>query len=198
MKRICRYVPLSQQPLVLVLCQVKFSPVRQMADYIPPIQEEFRRHGYPLEKAGKIQQLSITPTGMQTTSQERWEYRTKDERWSILVMQDAVVLQTTGYERFEDFAKQLELAVGTVLRVAKQARQSIRYLARRGVFQPPGDGVRLVPGDVEHIGQEPLPQSMASDQRARRLLSFRRQRDAVVGMVSHPSTLHQLFHHLVD
>jgi len=119
MERKCRHVPLSQQPLVLVLCQVKFSPVRQMADYIPAIQEEFRRHGYPLETAGKIQQLNITPAGMQTTEQERWEYRTKDEQWSILVMQDAVVVQTTGYEKFEDYAKHLERAVGTVLRITE-------------------------------------------------------------------------------
>jgi uncharacterized protein (TIGR04255 family) len=41
-KRNCRYVPLSKQPLVLVLCQVRFSPVRKMGDYIPAIQEEFR------------------------------------------------------------------------------------------------------------------------------------------------------------
>ena len=64
--RNCRYVPLSKQPLVLVLCQVRFSPVRKMADYIPAIQEEFRRHAFPIERAGKIQQLrnrSLHPRG---------------------------------------------------------------------------------------------------------------------------------------
>ncbi|MFC1482594.1 TIGR04255 family protein [Myxococcota bacterium] len=131
MERTCRYVPLSKQPLVLVLCQVKFSPVRRMADYIPAIQEEFRRHWYPLEKAGKIQQLTVTPTGLQTTEQERWEYRTKDEQWSILVMQDAVVLQTTAYRKFEDYAKQLELAVGTVLRITEH--EELGLLQRIGL-----------------------------------------------------------------
>ena len=38
-QRRCRYEPLSAQPLVLVLCQVRFSPVRQMEQYIPAIQD---------------------------------------------------------------------------------------------------------------------------------------------------------------
>lgn len=115
MKRNCRFVPLSKQPLVLVLCQVRFSPVRQMAQYISGIQEEFRRQGYPIENAGKVQQLAITPTGLQPVEQEQWEYRTKDESRSILVLQDSVSLQTTSYKRFEEFADQLRFALATVL-----------------------------------------------------------------------------------
>ena len=114
-KRNCRYVPLTKQPLVLVLCQVRFSLVRKMADYIPAIQEVFRRHAFPIERSGKIQQLTITSAGVQATEQERWEYRTKDEQWSVTVLQDSVVLQTTAYEKFEGFAEKLEQAVRTVL-----------------------------------------------------------------------------------
>jgi len=133
-KRNCRYVPLSKQPLVLVLCQVRFSPVRKMADYIPAIQEEFRRHGFPIERAGKIQQLTITPAGVHVTEQERWEYRTKDEQWSVTVLQDSVVLQTTAYEKFEGLAERLERAVRTVLEKTEQnefglvQRVGLRYI----------------------------------------------------------------------
>lgn len=133
-ERICRYVPLSKQPLVLVLCQVRFSPVRKMADYIPGIQETFRRHGFPIERAGKIQQLIITPAGVNAVEQERWEYRTKDEQWSVTVLQDSVVLQTTAYERFEGFAETLEVAVKTVLAQTEQdtlgliQRVGLRYI----------------------------------------------------------------------
>jgi uncharacterized protein (TIGR04255 family) len=115
MERNCRFIPLSKQPLVLVLCQVRFSPVRQMAQYIPSIQEEFRRNGYPIENAGKVQQFVITPAGPQVAEQERWEYRTKDETRSILVAQDSVSLQTTSYSRFEEFADQMRFALATVL-----------------------------------------------------------------------------------
>lgn len=133
-KRTCRYVPLGKNPLVLVLCQVRFSPVRKMGDYIPGIQEAFRRHGFPIERAGKIQQLTITPAGVRTDEQERWEYRTKDELWSVTVLQDSVVLQTTGYGRFEDFAERLEAAVRNVLEQTEQdkfgliQRVGLRYI----------------------------------------------------------------------
>jgi uncharacterized protein (TIGR04255 family) len=147
MKRSCRYVPLSKQPLVLVLCQVRFSPVRQMADYIAAVQEEFRRRGYPIERTGKVQQLTITPAGVQAVEQQRWEYRTKEETWSILVLEDSVVLQTTAYERFEGFAEQLHLAVGTVLRRTEQDRLGViqriglRYV---DLIQPrPGEDFRV-------------------------------------------------------
>lgn len=118
MERKCRYVPLSKQPLVLVLGQVRFSPIRQIAEHIPAIQENFRRQGFPLERAGKIQQLTFAADGSrppELLEQQRWEYRNRDETRSILVMQDCVVVQTTAYERFEQFAQHLELALRTVL-----------------------------------------------------------------------------------
>ena len=118
MERKCRYVPLEKQPLVLVLGQVRFSPVRQISDYISVIQEEFRRNGFPIERAGKVQQLLFGPGGgvpVQIVEQQRWEYRTKDEAWSVLVTQDSVVLQTTAYTKFEDFADKFLHAIRTVL-----------------------------------------------------------------------------------
>ena len=116
MKRECRNVPLGKKPLILVLCQVQFSPVRKMVDYIPAIQEEFRRHGYPIERTGKAQHITITSKGLQTTEQDQWEYRTRDETRSILVTQDSIVLQTTSYEQFETFAEQLLKAIDTVFK----------------------------------------------------------------------------------
>ena len=145
MKRRCRYVPLSQQPLALVLGQVRFSPIRQIDRYIPEIQEAFRQRGLPVERAGKVQQIRIgTGAGMpvQVDEQERWEYRTRDETWSVLVTQDGVALQTTAYERFEDFADRLLYAVRTVLatteheRLGVVQRVGLRYI---DVIQPRED-----------------------------------------------------------
>ena len=144
MERRCRYEPLAAQPLVLVLCQVQLSTVRQMERYIPSIQEVFRRNGFPIERAGKVHQVTFGLGGdapVQLVEQQRWEYRTKDETWSILVMQDSVVLQTTAYTRFEDFAKRLRLAVQTVLSESEQDqlgvvhRVGLRYI---DVVRPSG------------------------------------------------------------
>lgn len=128
LKRRFPYIPLANQPLVLVLGQVRFSPVRQMGNYIPVIQEEFRRHGFPLERAGKVQRLILDSAGgvpVEVVEEQRWEYRNREETWSILVMQDCVVLQTTAYERFEGFAEKLQHAVGTVLSMTEHDRLGV-------------------------------------------------------------------------
>jgi len=141
-QRTCRYQPLRQQPLTLVLGQVRFSRVRQMNEYVARIQERFRRSGFPIERAEKVQQFSIAPAGVRVTEEERWQYRTKDQRWSILLSQDGVVLQTTAYERFEDFAERLELAVQTVLEATELntlglvERVGLRYI---NLIAPTGD-----------------------------------------------------------
>ena len=98
MQRKCRYKPLSAQPL----CQVRLSPVPQMDQYIPAIQEAFRRRGFPIERAGKVHQVTFNPSGgtpVQLMERRRWDYRNKDETWSVLLMRDTVVLQTTAYTR---------------------------------------------------------------------------------------------------
>ena len=166
MQRRCRYEPLSAQPLVLVLCQIRFSPVRRMERYIPAIQDAFRRTGFPIERAGTVRQVTFGPgvaAPVQTVEQQRWEYRNRKETWSVLVTEDSVILQTTAYTRFEGFAERLQSAVDTVLTesehdgfgvihriglryvdmVRSSAGKSFRFYLRRGlhgvpdeVFQP--------------------------------------------------------------
>lgn len=145
MERKCRYEPLSAQPLVLVLCQVRFSPVRQMDRYIPAIQEAFRRNRFPIERSGKVHQVTFAPGGgapVQVVEQQRWDYRTREDTWSIIVTEDSVILQTTDYTRFEEFAERLRLAVHTVLSKSEQDRLGVvqrvglRYI---DVVRPAGD-----------------------------------------------------------
>ena len=135
-------MPLSREPLALVLGQVRFSPIRQMDRYIPEIQEAFRQYGFPVERAGKVQQITFGPGAggpVQVDEQQRWEYRTRDETWSVLVTQDSVALQTTAYGRFEGFADRLRYAVRTVLakteheRLGVVQRVALRYV---DVVQP--------------------------------------------------------------
>ena len=87
---------------MLVLCQVQFSPVRQMERYIPAIQDVFRRTGFPIERSGKVQQVTFGPgdsAPVQMVEEQRWEYRNREETWSILVIQDSVIVQTTAVRR---------------------------------------------------------------------------------------------------
>lgn len=129
MQRKCKYLPLSKQPLVLVICQVSYSPIRSIANYIPAIQEEFRRNGFPIEKTGKVQEVTFVAgsTPMQVAERELWEYRRKDETWSIIVQQNSITLQTTTYERFEEFVEYFKLAVNTVLQKTEHDQFGVRH-----------------------------------------------------------------------
>ena len=47
-----------------------------MDQYIPPIHETFRRRGFPIERAGKVHQVTFSPnpaTPAQLTEQQRWD-----------------------------------------------------------------------------------------------------------------------------
>ena len=96
-----------------------------MARYTPAIQDAFRRTGFPIERSGKVHQVTFTPSDsapVQMVELQRWEYRNREETWSVLVTEDSVILQTTAYTRFEEFADRLQLAVNTVLTESEQAR----------------------------------------------------------------------------
>ena len=100
----------------------------QIDQYTPTIHEAFRRHGFPIERAGKVHQVTFTPsatTPVQLTERQRWDYRNKDETWSILLTRDTVILQTTAHTRFEDFAERLRMAVHTVLAESEHDRLGV-------------------------------------------------------------------------
>ena len=110
------------------------QPIPHIDQYIPTIHETFPRHAFPIERAGKIHQVTFTPsatTPVQLTQRHRWDYRNKYETWSILLTQDTVILQTTAYTRFEDFAKRLQLAVHTVL--AESEHDQLGVVHRVGI-----------------------------------------------------------------
>ena len=62
---------------------------------------------------------------VQVVEQERWEYSTRDETWSVLVTQDSVVQQTTDDKRFEGLAERLQHAVRTVLATSEHDRLGV-------------------------------------------------------------------------
>lgn len=133
---------LHKDPLSLVLCQIRFSRVRKMAEYIPAIQDRLRRNGFPSDVSGLLQQVLLTAAGPQTIQTKQDEFRSADNTWSIAVGEDTLVLITSNYDRFAEFAEKLRLAIETVdttaeLRHGQITRIGLRYI---DVIQPqPGE-----------------------------------------------------------
>ncbi|MYA17146.1 MAG: TIGR04255 family protein [Gammaproteobacteria bacterium] len=142
--------------------------VRQMEQYIPAIQDVFRRNGFQIERAGKVQQVTFGPCDgapVQVVEQQRWEYRNREKTWNIIVMQDSVILQTTAYTRFEAFAERLKLCVHTVLAESEQdrfgvvQRVGLRYVdivrprSRKGYRFYLRPGLHGLPDEVYQLGR---------------------------------------------
>lgn len=130
MKRALPPLDLNWNPLVLVLGQVKISPVLKMADYIPPIQEKLRLTGFPGFRAIEQEEISFVPKPS-TRSSTRWAFTNREATASVVIAPNFIVYQVTEYAKFEDFidsfSKILKI-VGEETRVALSERLGLRYV----------------------------------------------------------------------
>ncbi|HQH88713.1 MAG TPA: TIGR04255 family protein [Rectinema sp.] len=102
-KRQCRTIPLSKQPLTLVLIQLRFSSLLNISDYIPAIQDQLRKNGFPLVYHKNIAKLEASPSGLEQVAVSQWKFETPERHTSVILDQDQILLQTTTYESFEKF-----------------------------------------------------------------------------------------------
>jgi uncharacterized protein (TIGR04255 family) len=156
MNRTLPPLKLSKSPLVLVLCQVRFAPIMAMSDYFPRIQDKLRLNGYPLAKNAIIQEAVFTPAGATSVKRERWQVQDKAASRSVVVTENFIVFQTTAYSVFEDFVRELNLAVDTLAGEVKQLliqRVGLRYvdLVRSG---PGGNWTDFVQPGLQGLKSE--------------------------------------------
>lgn len=131
MNRTLSPLKLSKSPLVLVLCQVRFTPVLAIAEYVPRIQDHLRKRGYPHVRSAPTQEVVISPTGPQVTQRARWVLQDKALTRSIILSDSFVAFETTAYGVFEEFVEDLALAVNTVAEAVQQLfiqRVGLRYV----------------------------------------------------------------------
>jgi uncharacterized protein (TIGR04255 family) len=109
-----------------------------MSLYIPTIQDRLRRSGYPVDASGVVQQIAVVANPGQSPqpqiiTQQRDEFRDKDNTWSITIGEDMVALVTTAYTGFAEFRRRLEENLGLLdeiaeLRLGRIHRIGLRYI----------------------------------------------------------------------
>lgn len=125
---------LHNDPLSLVLCQIKFSKVRRMPEFITQIHDLLRREGFPEDVSATVQQIVITPGNPpEIIERKQDEFRSKDNSWSLTIGEDMLVLVTTAYDRFEGFANRLKRCLEIVDQVAEIHHGSINRIGLRYV-----------------------------------------------------------------
>jgi uncharacterized protein (TIGR04255 family) len=132
MERILPLLRLSLSPLLLVLAQVRFSPILQMDRFIPSIQERFRNEGFPKFQA--MQSTTIQIPGIPAVSQNPtvyWEFMDREDKKSIVIGTESIAFSVSDYSTFEDFRVGLQIALLTVQETVKlelRTRLGLRYV----------------------------------------------------------------------
>lgn len=159
---------LLRSPLILVLAQVRFASVLQMATYVPGIQERLRKVGYPRYSETVLQEFVLGPTpntAPSMSTRNKWVFADRDTRTAVALTTDFVAFQTVAYDTFDRFVEAMGAVldvVGSEANVELTERVGLRYVDL--VRPATGDRLNdyLAPGLA---GIEPLPEALSSQTR---------------------------------
>lgn len=135
--------PLKSPPVYFTICQVRFNQLLKLAEYLPAIQEGFRKAGYPAYEAQSnlvIQMVNQSPQGgkpeqMQPmpSTHNSYQFGNLESTHSFILDSQALTLQSTKYGCFEEFSaefmKGLRIVHETV-DLSFTERIGLRYLDR--------------------------------------------------------------------
>lgn len=124
-------------PLVEVICQLRFPPILRIDASEPTEFQEAVRGEYPLYTEvetgipqGLPEPLQAIMRGKPGAVKSVKKFLSADERWTIALTRDFVALLTNRYERWEEFRARLRMAVDAlqgVYRPAFYTRLGLRY-----------------------------------------------------------------------
>jgi len=129
---------LEHPPLVLALCQLRFSGVLAVAD--PAIVAPFQRaiqSKYPVTVPTQEVELvfGIGPNQSalrhEQHSSPQYQFTDQDDNWKIVLSQDFLSLETRNYEHFDDFLARLREALDALVKYIQPivgTRIGLRYI----------------------------------------------------------------------
>lgn len=127
-------VPLSRAPLVKVLCQVRFTRVLKIhdPDFIAEFHERLRRQ-YPILDDEHLTNITVGPTGPETSHLKRWKLSDANNAWRVYLASDFVTVETDKYLSRADFVERLRavlVALDETVEPSFVTRIGVRYVDR--------------------------------------------------------------------
>lgn len=181
MRRNRQALLLKNSPLILALAQVRISPVLQMKQFVPEIQERLRKSGYPRYAESQTQEIvlaGISEPKLNVSTSTKWVFADRELRSAVVVAPEFVTLETAAYGTFDAFIDRMADAlriVGEVAQVELAERLGLRYLDyvtpkptdQMADYLSPGllgmagvDGLRAVRSQYVARGQSDLGQML--------------------------------------
>lgn len=102
------YAPLRENPLLYVIAVVDLVPIFNIEAYIPRVQDALRLAGYPLTTESQLNELTITPEGVQVRQTQRWAFMNRERTQGVSISESKIAVETTAYTTFGDFRAVLE------------------------------------------------------------------------------------------
>jgi uncharacterized protein (TIGR04255 family) len=126
-------------PIALALAQVRFPVLIRFSE--PQFIDEFSqavRDEYPRSERTVQVPVLFSPEQAQVLGATSWRFSTEDERWSLVLSENALTLEVRGYSSVDEFAERFSVALRALverLRPTRQTRLGLRYINE---FRMPG------------------------------------------------------------
>jgi uncharacterized protein (TIGR04255 family) len=127
--------PLKTPPVYFTVVQVRFNAVLKLAEYLPTIQDDLRKCGFPDFESRQEMVLRINvQDGQQVpvpASNERYFFGSADKKHRFVLSSDFLALMSSDYGTFESFSsKFLEglAMVNSAVKLDYTERVGLRYL----------------------------------------------------------------------
>lgn len=125
----------KRNPLVEVVCQLRFPPILKISHQEPVEFQDEIRSSYPLFETTTAQIPSdilqiVQQLGLPLQSDTAYTFKSEDQRWKLSITRDFIALTTSSYERYEQFKQRLEEALEVFERIYKPSfytRIGLRY-----------------------------------------------------------------------
>lgn len=124
-----KYYKLSNQPLIFVLAEFRFTEIMSMANYVSNIQETLR-HSYPFLEEQHSQEVNITNEGLEINQSPQWALIGKNKLNAIVLDSKRLIFVTSDYQRFEDFQAKCKEVLKVLIELANPTlltRVGLRY-----------------------------------------------------------------------
>lgn len=128
-------IKLKNSPLQLVVCQVRFPPILELAAGHPPTKfQEAVKKLYPVTQHNQsIEMRNLSGESPILHPSHHWRFDDKDSHWTVTIGDTFLSLETAHYNQFNDFVDRFD----KVLKIASDLfpieirdRIGLRYIDR--------------------------------------------------------------------
>lgn len=140
----------AKNPLVEVICQIKFPRILDIDAALPAAFQNAIRREYPLFRLREGYRIQVKTPSFESGQEppkidtaRTYDFLSQDEKWKVSLGGDFVALTATSYTRWEEFRDHLTSCLGVALAIYQPSlftRIGLRYkdLIVRSVIQKEG------------------------------------------------------------